>query len=360
MKAMVGVVAIACAVGCNVDSLETSETHQALTDCTDPSQPCRLRNGVGVYTDEGGNAHVGPDDFMFMRFINQQNAPVTIKGRGALPSGDYGMSVVGVDWVWYGGSQYTLSSVDETLTEPTFYLQQTGGTPFPVSPLDVTMVVTLSGKPHAIKWFAETQEQVRGPSGQMLHEFGMRWSPGTAYSPTESQAYCHTADGSIDKVVFQRGIGVPPLTAVMARNTDFVTLSCRSGAIAVARWWGYIYRGTEAQADMYEAAMHMKRASYCGDITDYTQSGTAIQIEDNVGIENAQLSTGVMEASWGRDPSGVGPVHALCLTTNSANLRHPELLPVDLSQFDRTCNNTLPTPMQDCATYGLGSLADAK
>ena len=359
MKAMVGVVAIACAVGCNVDSLETSETHQALTDCTDPSQPCRLRNGVGVYTEEDGNAHVGADDFMIMRFINQSGS-VAILGRGQLSSGDYGMSMGTVDGAVYNGTPYHLDSVDETLTEPVFNLIDANGALMPKSPLDITLRVTVEGKRYAIRWFDDTAETVRGPSGQMMHSFGMRWSIGDTYSATNSYAYCHTASGAAEKAVFQRGIGVQPLTAVMVRNGNFVTLSCRSGAIAMARWWGYIYRGTEAQADMYEAAMHMKRASYCGDITDYTKSGTAIQIEDNVGIENAQLSTGVMEASWGRDPSGIGPVHALCLTTNSANLRHPELLPVDLSQFDRTCNNTLPTPMQDCATYGLGSLADAK
>lgn len=357
MKAMVGVVVIASAIGCNVETVATAETQQALTDCSDPNLPCRLRNGVGVYTEEDGNAHVGPDDFMIMRFINQ-GGYVTLRGRGQLASGDYGMTNGTVDGAWYNGTWFHVDSVDETLTEPVFNLIDQNGTRAGRSPLEITLQVTAQDQRYAIRWFDETQEQVRGPSGQLLHSFGMRWSPGDTFSWANSHAYCHTAAGTVEKAVFQQGIGVQPLTAVMIRNNDFVTVSCRSGAIAMARWWGYIYRGTSDQTDMYEAAMHMKRASYCGDITDYTESGTAIQIDDDVGIEYAQISPLTMEASWGRDPSG-GPVHALCLTTNPNNLRHPELLPVPLDQFDRTCKGTVPA-MQDCATYGLGSLADAR
>ena len=126
--------------------------------------------------------------------------------------------------------------------------------------------------------------------------FPMRWNAGATKTAT-TQSYCTRAPlngippGADDNVVFQQGIIVNALDGGHDRDDAYVTLSCQLGAIARARLWGYAYRGTQSQADIFETVMHMKRASYCGDASFYTRRATEFFIKDSAGITTTALGS---------------------------------------------------------------------
>ena len=64
--------------------------------------------------------------------------------------------------------------------------------------------------------------------------------------------------------------------------------------------------------------MHMKRASFCGDVSDYT-CRHADPIRDNVGNEQDAIHE-QMEA---RGASADGPVHALCIVRPKLTIATP-------------------------------------
>jgi hypothetical protein len=136
----------------------------------------------------------------------------------------------------------------------------------------------------------------------------------------------------------------------MAPNMNsYVTLSCLHGAIATAHWWGYSYRGTPAQTDMFEAAMHMKRASYCGDDAFYTRRNVVIMMRDEVGnLGNDAIRPLEFEASWDRAWLPDGPIRATCI--NRLKRRRPGALyppnPNFGVDFDGTCDGN---PLPDCS-----------
>jgi hypothetical protein len=365
MRAHLGMVVVVAvtSVGCMAEMPETGETTQAMSrQCPDPEEPCPVGNGFGVYTEEHGNAHVGSDDLMLTRFVNTTGG-VNVFGRGLDWSGSgnyvpYGGTVVGAT---YNGMGYSVASVAETLTVPKFMLRQGSATPFPVEGDDIVnlrLEIQIEGVSYVLSfWNPQTDTGTSGNQAT-LHTFYMRWNPGKTFNWSTSEPYCYRSplNGSApDPIVFQQGIGVHPLTAVMGRNDSLVTLSCRHGAIATVRWWGYIYRGNAAASDMFEAAMHMKRASYCGDDTFFTRANTEILIKDTIPNQQGAVTVSQMEASWGRVPGG--PVRALCV--NPLNLRRPNKTYYG-NPFDPTCNGTVSPPIPDCQTWGggLGPLAD--
>ena len=149
--------------------------------------------------------------------------------------------------------------------------------------------------------------------------------------------YCVDAHGNADPVVFQGGIAIDPDTARVTRggSTDgVVTLSCRSGAPATVYSWGYRHR---EDAYYFDAALQMKRASYCGDGATYTRSATLIDIADDRGGARSPLAR--LEARW-------TPTGASCV--NRDHLRHPELA-VE-KRFTFTCQGRSLPP---CTTPAL-------
>jgi len=206
-----------------------------------------------------------------------------------------------------------------------------------------------------------------------LKEFHAMWNEGDGYRSGLAQEYCtrapvdDTHPGEMDPVVFQQGIDVNPITAVMAQNNAYVTLSCRHGSLATVRWWGYSYRNS-ATADLFEAAMHMKRASYCGDDTFYTRRDTLIMVRDSSGLMDDPLDPLEFEAKWGR-PSAGSPIRALCV--NKLWRRRPgALFPPDPNgvKFKGQCLSpvtgqilfTIPECTNDVSLYpnAYGMLAD--
>jgi hypothetical protein len=158
----------------------------------------------------------------------------------------------------------------------------------------------------------------------------MRWHD--PLSPFEPVQYCVDADAdrTPDQVVFQQGMFVDPVTGKVSRGDEYaryVTMSCALGGVVLAYLWGYDYVGKPTDPAVpdptfyFDAAIQMKRASYCGDWKHYTISGTRIRIVDNVIINDDHPKDSgnqsiVVEAFWKRDG-------AICLNQN--NHRHPEL-----------------------------------
>jgi hypothetical protein len=85
-------------------------------------------------------------------------------------------------------------------------------------------------------------------------------------------------------------------------------MSCFLGAPATVYRWGYNYNGTPKEQYRFDAGIHAKRASYCGNGQFHTVSGVFIDLADDAGIaqSNAYINAPTREAVW--TPRG-----AICL-----------------------------------------------
>jgi ADYC domain-containing protein len=167
--------------------------------------------------------------------------------------------------------------------------------------------------------------------------------------------YCLDASNAADTVLFQQGIDVDVVNAdVLDRGSSYVTLSCRKGAIASGRSWGYGYRDTGTNdIALFDAALHMKRASYCGDVAYYTSAGTQIYIWDADSINTSSKANPAnlydIEAVW----DTTGTTGALCVNYNLTNStldkrRHHDADSGGLGTWDGTCNGN---PMPHCGVW---------
>jgi hypothetical protein len=178
----------------------------------------------------------------------------------------------------------------------------------------------------------------------------MQWKNLSDPSIASTQQYCRGPSQQPDTVVFQQGIDVDPVKGTVARPgaaASFVTLSCSLGAPAKVYSWGYSYQGSSPSATLFDAGIHMKRASYCADFRHYTWADTDIFKSDDQNINHLinppppSAPPGI-EAWWG--PNG-----ALCV--NSENMRHLSLAPAnDVSLM--SCGGKpymSGQPLQDCS-----------
>jgi hypothetical protein len=338
--------------------------------CTNPLD-CAIQNGIGVYAAEGGSASIGDSRLMIMHFINDAGK-VRVQGRYALggPQGGssrWGIlrelgSIVSADYEEFTNVRHlripvfrpglVVKSITEHDTEPTWLLldPKTGSTTYVVGDdmrrltlhLDVAFgapdgarelyAIDFAGDPHSVP-----AALARG-GDRPIHSYPMRWTleqvdstpgaPGPApycYRPASTTA----AGGSgseADTVVFQAGIKVNPISGKVTHPdadkavAGMVTLSCYFGAPATVARWGYDYRPA-ADHFYFDAAIQMKRASYCADERAYTTAGTAIERSDSANIgdlpNDPPVDAGSIEAAW--TPDG-----ARCL--NLTHERHPELV----------------------------------
>jgi hypothetical protein len=379
MSRYLGLVVVALAVGCTDEAIETGVTSQALTrSCPDPDN-CLVSNGGGSYTEELGNAGIGPNDFMITHFMNLgtgNSASVAFQGRGLNPATGMYTTRGGVVYNarFYGGT-YLVKTVTETLTQPTFTLTGPNGD-FTVTGnglANLKLVLSFDGQLWTLAFSNPALYPGPSQNDPVLHDFDAQWSLGEpGANPTHPYCYrAQTAAGVpplTDPVVFQQGINVNPITTVMTHESNYVTLSCLHGAMAQVRSWGYVYRGDADQTIMFEAAMHMKRASYCGDEAFFTRANTTIYIWDDVGVETSTQLTGAgFEASWGQSQNGT--IRALCV--HMANRRRPAAVyppPVWAlpgGEFDGTCtradNSTFTIPeCGNTAPAAWGHLADQR
>jgi ADYC domain len=175
---------------------------------------------------------------------------------------------------------------------------------------------------------APTQYCFRGPPGPPKPE----WSPNLTSPPPGADP---------DVVAFQQDIAVNAINAnILDRDMSYVTMSCSYGAMATVRAWGYTYKNGSNTQDFFDAALHMKRASYCGDDAYYTYNGTEIFIGDNASPNPVNSDSGwsmsTIEALW-------GPKGAVCVNEN--HRRHYAAVYPGFGPFTNTCG------LHNCTWY---------
>jgi hypothetical protein len=321
--------------GCGVEEEpQLGVTTSAVIRCPDP-EDCAVGNGGGTYTEEHGFAGIGPNAFMITRFVNPPTTTgaVTIEGRYNVPNSPNFATATGtIEYVMYGGFTWTPVQVSESFTTPTWQLSRVkqDGTTVPASVVgadivNMQLVVELMDESDIKRYTLQFSGYTSESMSATIREVNMMWKNTDAPDPFTQ--YCFRApgapgNGAPDVVVFQQNIYVNAINAkVPTRDDAYVTFSCRYGAPATVRLWGYAYR-TQAGIDdtwLFDAALHMKRASYCGDDSFYTKTGTDIIINDthvppirtdpNLTLQN-------LEAEW-------TPAGARCV--NMANRRRPNI-----------------------------------
>lgn len=339
MKNAIGlVVAGLIAGGCGVDQvdeLNVSDTTQGIGEggCTDPKR-CGVYNGGGVYTEEGGFAGAGSASTMITTFIGTfslatgypsgldevlartfdlNNQPVLTKAPIPVATINGGPDVYRV-----------LGIIENGDTKPQWWLSGPNGVIItaPSTTRSIQLIFGTGASQFTLSF------RPADPQGSGLTTYDVVWNAG-AYDPSTAQEYCFASDDTglkpdpnkPDPVVFQKGLYVNPITGVTNANKVATTMSCLHGGIAVAKQWGYVYNGTAAQLTMFESALQMKRASYCGDEKFWTRKGTLIDILDTAGIHTTPLIPKyALEARWGRDPV-TNHVRALCVDAVSPNHR---------------------------------------
>jgi hypothetical protein len=272
--------------------------------CGYPQYGCGTGNGTGVYYQEGGYAGMDSIQFLITHFINNGSS-VGVQGRYRVNNTWYVLDTPGnVYQATYFGYTYPVVSITETGTYPTITLQIPGtATTFSVSGAALQWV-----QPSVFLYLSNTTPRyynfqlMFAPAGSdagtgaysatTVYKYNM-WYQNT-YTGEAWTNYCNDAAGNTDPVVFQGGIDVTPWAGQVTSNSSDVTLSCRQGAIATAYYWGYDYRSDWWH---YAAAIHMKRASYCGDDKFFTVAGTHITILDDW-FTQMQFPNGGIEALW--------------------------------------------------------------
>ncbi len=278
---------------------------------------CTIPNGPGVYFAEDGFAGLGPTDLMITHFIN--GPTVTFQARYRDPSTQMWRQLPGPGQLvaeYEGNSSWQVVSlsVDEATTVPTWTLQDPATkstTTVPVDKLpELKLSLVLDSHSRFVLDFNGPSTSSPDPKPPKKPEtaYGLEWRDVTtdrAVAP-----YCHappgpaaippasTAQWPADSVVFQPGIDVDPVTGAVTRDATtvkHVTMSCYLGAPAtVYRRWGYDYLSGDTW--YFDAGIHMKRASYCGDAAYYTAAGTQIHVMDNLPVMNEPPAA--VEAWW--------------------------------------------------------------
>ncbi|MCA9709781.1 MAG: hypothetical protein KDK70_28335 [Myxococcales bacterium] len=89
---------------------------------------------------------------------------------------------------------------------------------------------------------------------------------------------------------------VDPITGTHAERPNTIYFGCISGAIGKAGMWGYPQH--EVGFQMHQAASRMVRADYCGTGHSFTQTGTPLQMTDELGIRMFPDPGKSTEAMW--------------------------------------------------------------
>jgi hypothetical protein len=287
----------------DVDPPVTQVESALIGKCPEP-EDCTVSNNGGVYTAELGYAGFGPTtgDFMIKHFINFRGS-VTFEGR--FQDGSDGLWKTGTGRVvgaWYTRVNqprryYAVEEIRESFTTPTFQLRYGNDPAFDVTgPAMVdfpngdkgNLVLELFIGPLElayqpppqiqIKWLTYTETQ---GFNSFIRSAKMNWR---FINPSVGPwtHYCIDDLDQWDGMVLQQDIGINAVSGDVEQHDGYVTMSCTNGGISRAREWGFSYRTTQQELDTYTAAIHMKRASYCGDRAYYTVGGTEIKIWDTL------------------------------------------------------------------------------
>jgi hypothetical protein len=313
-------------------------------DCTNP-------NGPGVFFEEDGSVGINaPGEnvmMMITEFTNKaavplQDSSVTFKGRYSNPFAPLNLYPNG-QWLWTDGTiesaDYTdlkgthaglkVVKLSEQNTMPTWTLADpkqpntttsVSGDSFLHLTLHITFPVVNPGlipvplTPVQVQLdFDQAKDIV--DTGFTLHASNLLWSPDGG-SPQGPVQYClrgpkHQFEP--DKVVFQQGISVDPVSGIVTADPNVVTMSCTWGSVAKVYNWGYDYVPQQSLVPfLYQSAIHMKRAAFCGDFDYHTIDGLQIGISDNSSppINSFFPPNFIPEAQWSTDG-------ATCVTLNN-------------------------------------------
>jgi len=337
LRALVGSTLVAALLmGCGAQAPVDETVGELKLRCPDPSTDCTVNNGAGIYTEEYGFAGIGPTQFMITHFINLTGGGVNLQGRYFLAATDTWQVEPGAIYYANYGTRTHLRpiSVSESLTNPTWTLFDPGTSTYitvaGADLLNLQLVITFNEHGTSALYTLLFDSVTTDSDKASIRKYNMLWRSGNNGTGATTQ-YCFRADGSSDQVVFQQDIIVNPGNANVTRDANYVTLSCRYGAPATVRMWGYPYRIGYATY-YFDAGLHMKRASYCGDGDFYTESGTKIRVHDDAGVQTDPIPE--LEAWW--TPKG-----AACV--NMANRRHMDI------PFSGSCNG-VPLPPCTSAT----------
>lgn len=344
-----------------VDQAETGlPTDPNEQTCGDDKTKCSPSNGPGIYTAEYGRAGIGGQSmydgpaFMITHFMNTTSG---VKFTGVYqPRPPLWLAMPNdgtVDSVELNQHTYTPISITETSTDLAVMVNNNGPHPLDLQsggPLKLHISVSNPGSGLKRYVLDITPASVVLPlsTGTSMHTYAMSWTIDPPDSNIEPAfPYCYDEQNNPEPVVFQQGIDVNPFDGSVSRSSSTtVTMSCRQSAIAVVYSWGYPYLGDPADTYYYDAGIHMKRASYCGDDKFYTKPNTLIGIRDNAAIDSAGTRTlgsinntidlTQLEAEW--SPSGATCIHRPLLPSGTFgapdHLRHPDFDP----PFDGTCS----------------------
>lgn len=316
----------------------------AVSSCPDPKN-CTSPNGTGVYTAEGGFAGITVSerlggavvrrDIMITHFINNDipnDRHVTFRYGYFDVSTNKWVALPGsgiVKQARYHNKALNVISVTESATMPVWTLHDPAAS--------VTSMVSVSDKELLdlklkIEFeFAAAKKIVilefnnaqTYSNRNVVRTYNMRWWLNGTSSGWTQYCFADRNAQTPDPIVFQHGIEVDPTNGAIHRrnpSSSVVTVSCYLGAPAQVYGWGYDY--LDANTDFYfRAGIHMKRASYCGDESYYTQAGTEIWMHDDQPIRDELLLNGntKIEAQW--KPDG-----AVCV--NPENVRHLSMVPI--------------------------------
>jgi len=297
--------------------------------CPDPSG-CTNTNGTGVYTAEGGAAGIGPSQLMITHFTNTGSS-VTFQGRyflqGQTPIPEQWrlLTEPGVVYAadYQGMTSLAVASVSEAATVPTWTLRKPDQSTITVTDDQLRQLqlyvrfttLALGTEQYAIDFDGPPIDHPQA-AGRPVRAYHLRWRDTGATLPPTTYCFDAARPGAAvpgDPIVFQQGIDVDPVTGAVKRNANAVTMSCYLGAPATVYRWGYDHGNQKTF--YFDAAIQMKRASYCANGDYYTVAGTRIQIGDD--RINRDLPIHNLEAWW--TPQG-----ASCLNpANRRNLDHP-------------------------------------
>jgi hypothetical protein len=353
---------VAAGCGGQVEPAAEGTESSALRTCSDPTS-CTLTNGTGVYFEEQGNAGIGSIQMLITHFINNGTS-VGFQARALDPaSGQWVYTTGVVSDATFNGAHYIVTAIGETATRtyPFVTLKDVNGpltvygTQFGGLTLNISISYPQKGQYALtfVPWSGSANYDIgvgNSGHGTVDYKFDMQWRD--LLTQGKVQPYCQrapTLDSNNNKVqlddsvVFQKGIDVDPLTGSIVYNAGDVTMSCRYGAPATAYWWGYDY---VTDPYHFRAAIHMKRASYCGDSGFHTVSGTKIQVQDEEDVQggahwqDVTIQDSAVEAFWG--PNG-----ALCYNQP----RRPDLKTFGVPNFGGVCGGTT---IPRCDTWAAG------
>jgi hypothetical protein len=207
-----------------------------------------------------------------------------------------GLALNGLDWLGVSLNGLSLNSI--VLNGIMINGIVLNGTQLDVQ-LDASEIVGADGTPFADAMLVGTEIEglLSGGTTIALRIDGVRREGGLTY-------YALSHDGANVSSEGLDGLFVPgswDAAGALVPTRDAVSYSCTNGVLAKCVRWGYAPWDVGAQA--HQSCTRMARADYCGDGVPHTRNGTAIDVFDDLGVQDPIAEPGAFEfeAAWGPD-----------------------------------------------------------